>query len=41
MDRIHIKFKIIGIYEVRLKKDSSRKSKIHIKGYTFEHAPTE
>ena len=41
LGEININFHLIGITENRLKKDTTRTSNIDIKGYTFEHTPTE
>ena len=41
LGEININFHLIGITENQLKKDTTRTSNIDIKGYTFEHTPTE
>ena len=41
LSEININFDLIGITKSRLKKDTTRTTNIDIKGYTFEHTPTE
>ena len=38
---ININFDLIGVTESRLKKDKTRTTNTDIKGYTFEHTPSE
>ena len=41
ISEININFDLIGVTESRLKKRRTRTTNIDIKGYTFEHTPTE
>ena len=41
LSKININFDLIGITESWLKKDRTRTINVDIKGYTFEHTPTE
>ena len=41
LSEININSDLIGITESWLKKDTTRTTNIDIKGYTFEHTPTE
>ena len=41
LSEININFDLIGVTESRLKKGGTRPTNIDIKGYTFEHTPTE
>ena len=41
ISEININFDLIGVTESRLKKGRTRTINIDIKGYTFEHTPTE
>ena len=39
--KINVKFNVIGITETRLNKSSIRNTNIELRGYSFEHNPTE
>ena len=41
LSEINIYFDLIGVAKSRLKKGRTRTTNIDIKGYTFEHTPTE
>ena len=41
LSETNINFDLIGTTESRLKKDTTRTTNTDIKGYTFEHTPTE